>query len=108
MYEAIGRRWIDRLHDLANLVDVNLVWKLCPEDDARGREVAPDSPRGFHAGELGHLDVEYTDVGLLSERDFHGLFAVASLENRDVRRKFLFENLTQVMTLGHVIFSNQD
>src|SRR6476660_2532335 len=108
MNEAVCRRWIDRLHDLANLVDVNLVWELCPEDDARGREVAPDGPRGFHAGKLWHLDVEYADLRLFAERDFHGLFTVTGLEDGNVRWKLLFENLAEVMALGHVIFSNQD
>jgi hypothetical protein len=44
----------------------------------------------------------------VGKRDFHGLFAVADLEDGKVRRKLLFENLAEVMALGHVIFGNQD
>jgi hypothetical protein len=46
--------------------------------------------------------------GLSFERELHGLFAVAGFEHGNVRRKLLFENLAQVMALGHVVFGNQD
>ena len=108
MNEAVGRRWVDRLYDLSNLVDIDLVRKLRPEDDARSREVAPDGARGLNARELRHLDIENANVRSLIQGEFDGLFAVAGFENGNVRRKLLFENLAEVMALGHVIFSNQD
>src|SRR6185369_7413422 len=106
--EAVSGWRIDRLYYLSYLVDVDLVGKLRPEDDARGREVAPDSARGFDARELRHLDIENTNVGFLVKRDLHRLFAVAGLEYRNVCGKLFFENLAEVMALGHVIFGNQD
>ena len=108
MNKTVGRRRIDRLYDLADLVDVDLVWKLRPENDARGWEVAPDSAGGFNALELWHLDVENAHVWFLAERDFHGLLAVPRFEDRNVRRKLFLENLAEVVALGHVIFSNQN
>src|SRR5256885_15071287 len=56
--EAIRGRRIDGLYDLANLVDVNLVRKLSPENDACFRKVAPDRARRFDTGKLRHLNVE--------------------------------------------------
>ena len=51
--EAVAGGGSTDFYDLADLVDVDLVRKLRPEDDARGREVAPDRARRFHARELG-------------------------------------------------------
>src|SRR5205085_2757795 len=91
--ETVSRWRIDRLDDFANLVDVDLVWKLRPENDARGRKVAPDGARGFHAREFWHLDVEDADVGFLAKRKLDSLFAVFGFEHGDVRGKLFFEYL---------------
>src|SRR5687767_1549659 len=104
MNEAVSRRWIDRFDDFANLVDVDLVRKLRPEDDARSGKVAPDRARRFDAGKLWHLDVEDADIRLFAERELHSLLAVRCLKYGYVRRKLFLQNLAQVVALGHVVF----
>src|SRR4030095_9488099 len=56
--ETVSGWRIDGLDDLADLVDVDLVWKLRPENDSRRGKVAPDCSRRFHPREFRHLNVE--------------------------------------------------
>src|SRR6266568_7949151 len=44
--KAVSRRRVDRLNDLANLVDVNLVRELRPKNNSRIGIFAPDRARG--------------------------------------------------------------
>src|SRR5437764_1053340 len=104
MNEAVGRRWIDRLHDLANLVDVNLVRELRPENDSCFRIVAPDRARRFDAGKLRHLNVEDANFGFVLERKGHGFFPIRSFEHWRVRREVALKYLAQISALGDVVF----
>src|ERR1044072_4278741 len=81
VYEAVCGLRLDRAEYLANLVDVNLVGELSPEDDSRGWELAPHGARGLHAGEPRHLYVQDAQLGprLQCERD--GLLAVGGFNH---------------------------
>ena len=81
MNETVGGRRIDCLNNFPNFVDVDLVWKLSPENYSGGGKVAPDRACRFHAREFWHLDVEDADVWFFPEREFHCLFAVVSFED---------------------------
>src|SRR2546421_10371317 len=108
MYEAVGWRRIHRFNYLPYLIDVDLVWKLRPENNARRREFSPDCARGLHAGEFRHLDVEDRNLRFMFQRKLYSFLTVRGFEYRRVRGKLLFQNLTQVVALGHVVFSDQD
>jgi hypothetical protein len=82
--------------------------ELRPENDPRLRIFAPDGPRRFDAGELGHLNVEDADFGFVLERERNGFFTVARFQHRRVRREIALEYLAQVSALGHIIFGNEN
>src|SRR6185295_17388628 len=104
MNETVRRRRLDRLDDLSNLVDVDLVRELSPEDDARRRKAAPDRARGFYAREPRHLNIEHAQFRSMLERELDCLFAVSRFDDRQVRRELPLEEFAQVATLGHVVF----
>ncbi len=82
--------------------------KLRPENDARRRELAPDCARRLHAGEFRHLNVEYGNLRLVLKRKLHSFFAVSGFDDGRVRRKLFFQYLAQVVTLGHIVFGDQN
>src|SRR5258705_2609729 len=106
MNEAVSWWRIDCLYDLSYFVDVDFVGKLRPENDPRRGELAPDSTRSFYSGEFRHLDVENTNIRSLSQCQLHRLFAIARFEFGKVRPKPFLQDLSQVVALGHVVFSD--
>ena len=80
--------------------------KLGPENDPRGGKVAPDRPRGFHSGKLGHLNVENTNRGFVLQRQHDRVFSVTGFKNRLVRRKITLEYFAQVIALGDIVFGD--
>src|SRR5437762_12294616 len=107
MNKTVSRRRIDRLYDLANFIDVNLMWELRPENDSRLRIFAPDRARGFHARKLWHLNVEDANLGFIFQRHCDRLFSICRFQNRLMRRKVALKYLAQVSALGHVIFGEK-
>ena len=91
-------------NDLADLVDVNLVGKLRPEDYACPGELAPDGPRRFHAREFRHLNVENADFRLVLKSEFHRLFAISGFYYWLMRRELFLKNLAQIVPLRYVVF----
>ena len=108
MNESVSRRRIDRLHDLANFVNVDLVRKLRPENNSRLWIFAPDRARRFYSGKLRHLNVENADLGFILERHRHCLFSVGRFQHRLMRWKIALKYLAQVSALGHIVFGDQD
>jgi hypothetical protein len=82
--EAVGRLRLDGADDFANLVDVNLVRELRPEDDARRRELAPDGAGRLDAGEPRHLDVEHAQLRPLAESQTERGLAIVGLDDGSV------------------------
>ena len=106
MNETISRRRIDGLDDLANLIDVNFMRELGPENDARRGKVAPDRASRFHARKLRHLNIQNAHLWFVLQRELHGLLTVTGFEHRRVIGKLALQNLAQVMPLGYVVFSD--
>jgi hypothetical protein len=90
--ETVGRRRIDSFNDLANLVDVDLVWELCPEDNAsfgKSRQIAraaftPESLAFGYRECRRRVSVRARASQSLRRR---------RLQNGNVIGEFLFENL---------------
>src|SRR6185369_10408423 len=97
--EAVGRRRVDRLDDAANLVDINFVRELRPEDDAGLRETAPDSARRFNARQLRHLYVHHAKLRAVLQGKLDGLLAVAGFDDRRVGDEFALQQFAQVTSL---------
>src|SRR5262249_32227763 len=97
---------VDRLHNLPNFINVYLVRKLSPKDYASAGKLAPDRACRLNARKLRHLDVENTDVGFMLEGELYGLLSVSGFDHRCMAREFFFQNLSQVVPLGDVVFSD--
>jgi hypothetical protein len=106
MDEPVCRLRLNGFQNLPDLVDVDLVRELSPEDDSRFREAAPDGAGRLYARQSGHLNVKYAEVGAMLQREIDSNLSILGFDDGGVPGEFSFEQLAQVMALGDIIFSN--
>src|SRR5690349_12533957 len=108
MNKTVGRLRLDSADHLSDLIYVDLVRKLCPEDDAGFRIFPPDASGDFNTGKLWHLNVKDGKRRARFKCKTHGGFPIARLDKWHMGRKTLREQISQVSALGFVIFSNKN
>src|SRR5262249_7238350 len=106
--EAVSGRRLDAAHDLADLVDIDFVRELSPEDYSGLRETLPDRARRFDARQAGHLNVEDAELRAFGQSRLDYALSVGGFEDRSVFGELAFEQFAQVSALRHIIFGNQN